>query len=187
MLTETVFTPAEQALIDLMNTHQYAEFVLRDPDAALATMVDEPYVINFPVGIGGYGRAGVREFYAKHFIPVIPPDFTPVAVISQTVGQNRLVTEAVARFTHTTRMDCMLPNIEPTDKVVEITMLTIITFRDDKVASEHIYWDQASVLAQIGLLDAEKLPVLGSESSSLVLNPATLNNKLMYREYSALR
>jgi carboxymethylenebutenolidase len=186
MLAESVFTPAEQSLIDLMNMHQYAEFVLRDPDAALATMVDEPYVINFPVGIGGYGKEGVRDFYANHFIPTIPPDFTPVATISQTVGQNRLVTEAVGRFTHTTRMDWMLPGIEPTGKVIEITIIAIITFRDGKVATEHIYWDQASALVQLGLLDTEKLPVLGIESSQLALNPASLDNKLIHRKFSAI-
>lgn len=178
-MAEQIFTAAEQALIDVMNQHQYAEFVLRDPEAAMSTMIDEPYVINFPAGSGGYGKAGVRDFYTNHFIPNIPPDFEVTHVISQTVGQNRLVMESVGRFTHSIRMDWMLPGIEPTFRVVELTIVGIIQFQDGKLASEHLYWDQLNVLAQLGVIDGSRVPVIGSRSSQLAINPASVRNELV--------
>lgn len=178
-MTKDDLKKKEQDLIDLMNQHQYTEFVLKDAEAALATMVDEPYVINFPTGIGGYGKSGVWEFYTNHFIPQVPMDFEIVQVISQTVGQNRLVTEGVVRFTHSIVMDSMLPGIAPTHKQVLITMIAIVQFRDGKVEHEHLYWDQASVLAQIGLLDTSSLPVLGAKSSELAMYPEKLSNELL--------
>jgi hypothetical protein len=53
--------------------HTHAEFVLKDADTALATMTANPYVLCIPSGMGGTGRAGVREFYARQFLPNIPP------------------------------------------------------------------------------------------------------------------
>jgi carboxymethylenebutenolidase len=178
-MTENNLKKKEQDLIDLMNQHQYTEFVLKDAEAALATMVDAPYVINFPTGIGGYGKAGVRDFYTNHFIPQNPPDFEIVQIISQTAGQNRLVTEGVVRFTHSVVMDSMLPGIAPTHKPVLVTMIAIVQFRDGKIEHEHLYWDQASVLAQIGLLDPSTLPVLGAKSSELAMHPEKLSNELL--------
>ena len=114
-------------------------------------MVANPRVNQVPVMIGGDGKEELHEFYAKYFLPQIPPD-TEMVPVSRTIGQGRLVDEMVIRFTHTIPMDWMLPGIPPTGKRVEVAMLVVVQFEGDKLAHEHLYWDQASVLVQLGLL-----------------------------------
>jgi carboxymethylenebutenolidase len=147
----------------------YAEFVTKDVEAALATMTEDAHVLLIPVGTGGRGKAAVRTFYATSFIPQIAPD-TVVTPISQTIGTDYLVEEAVYSFTHTLPMDWMLPGVAPTGRRVDVAVVGIIKFRGGLVAHEHLYWDQASVLVQLGLLDAQQLPVLGAESARTVLS-----------------
>ena len=89
--------------------------------------------------------------------------------------------EMVFKFTHTIPMDWILPGIHPTGKRVEVPLVAIVRVRDGKLAHEHIYWDQASVLVQIGLLDPAKLPVVGVESAKKVLDPSLPANELMQR------
>ena len=101
--------------------------------------------------------------------------------VSRTIGEDQLVDEMVFKFTHSIRMDWMLPGVAPTGKRVEIPLVAIVRFREGKLAHEHIYWDQASVLVQIGLIEADKLPVAGVESARKVLNPALPANALMSR------
>lgn len=146
---------ARQTLSDVWQEHTHAEFVLKDADAALATMVDDPYVLCIPSGTGGAGRAEVRDFYARQFLPSIPPDFELVP-LSQVFGGERLVEEFVVRFTHTIAMDWMLPGVAPTGRKVEFALTAVVGFRDGKVSHEHLLWDQTAVLCQLGLLD---LPV----------------------------
>jgi carboxymethylenebutenolidase len=133
-------------------------------------MVPDAYVNHIPVLTGGVGRDQLREFYSKHFIPQMPAD-TEMIPISRTVGTDQLVDEMVFKFTHTIAMDWMLPGIPPTGKQVEIPLVAIVQFRDGKLAHEHIYWDQASVLAQLGLIDRTGLPIAGVESAHKVLDP----------------
>ena len=127
-------------------------------------MVEDAYVNHIPVLTGGVGRDELREFYSKRFIPQMPPD-TEMTPVSRTIGEDQLVDEMIFKFTHTIPMDWMLPGIAPTGKRVEVPLVAIVRFRDGKLAHEHIYWDQASVLVQIGLLDPAKLPVAGVESA----------------------
>ena len=129
---------------------------------------------------GGVGHDELREFYSKRFIPQMPPD-TGMTPVSRTIGIDRVVDEMVFEFTHTIKMDWMLPGVEPTGKHVKVALVVIVHFRDGKLAHEHIYWDQASVLAQLGLIDSQKLPVAGVESAEKVLNPKLPSNKLMNR------
>jgi carboxymethylenebutenolidase len=157
-------TPEQQFLNDLWNEHVRDEFVTRDTDATLDTMVPEAYVNHIPVMTGGVGREALRDFYARHFIPKMPPD-TEIVPISRTIGTDRLVDEMIFRFTHTLEMDWMLPGIPPTGKRVEVPLVAIVHFREGKLAHEHIYWDQASVLVQLGLLDPQTLPVIGDEGA----------------------
>lgn len=145
-------TPNQQTMLAIWQQHTYAEFVLKDADAALATMTENPYVLAIPSGTGGSGRAGVHEFYADQFLPSIPPDFELIS-LSQTFGEDRIVEEFVIRFTHTLRMDWMLPGIPATGRRVEFALVGIIQFQAGKVANEHLYWDQATVLSQLGILD----------------------------------
>ena len=141
-----------QTLSAVWQEHAHAEFVLKDADAALATMVDDPYVLCIPSGTGGVGRAEVRDFYARQFLPQLPPDLEFIS-LSQVFGGERLVEEFVVRFTHTRAMDWMLPGVAPTGRKVEFALVAIVAFQNGKISHEHVHWDQTAVLCQLGLLD----------------------------------
>jgi carboxymethylenebutenolidase len=176
----TKLTPAQERLRQLWEEHVQHEFSTRNTENTLATMVEDAYVNHIPVLTGGSGRHELREFYSKRFIPQMPPD-TEMTQVSRTIGEDQLVDEMVFSFTHTIPMDWMLPGIPPTGKRVEVPLVAIVRFRDGKLAHEHIYWDQASVLVQVGLLDPAKLPVAGVESAHKVLDPTLPTNALMRR------
>ena len=159
-------------LSTLWEEHTAHEFATRDTEATLATMVEDAYVNHIPTLTGGHGKAGLREFYSKDFIPCMPPD-TTLTPVSRTVGSDQLVDEMIFAFTHTMEMPWMLPGVAPTGKRVEVPLVAIVRFRDGKLAHEHIYWDQASVLKQIGLLVDPSLPVSGIESAQKVLRGAS--------------
>ncbi len=161
---------AQQVLSQRWDDHVKYEFATRNTDDTLETMVVDSYVNHVPVMTGGVGHQELREFYSKDFIPQMPPD-TAMTPVSRTIGVNQIVDEMVFEFTHTIKMDWMLPGVEPTGKHVKVALVVIVHFRDGKLAHEHIYWDQASVLAQLGLIDTSKLPVVGVESAEKVLNP----------------
>jgi len=173
-------TPAQQHLLRLWEEHVQHEFCTRHTGNTLATMVEDAYVNHIPVLTGGSGRDELREFYSKRFIPQMPPD-TEMTPVSRTIGEDQLVDEMIFKFTHTISMDWMLPGIPPTGKRVEVPLVAIVRFRNGKLAHEHIYWDQASVLVQIGLLDPAKLPVVGIDSAKKVLDPSLPANELMQR------
>jgi carboxymethylenebutenolidase len=178
--SNTNLTPAQETLRQLWEEHVQYEFSTRNTEDTLATMVDDAYVNHIPVLTGGVGRDELREFYSKRFIPQMPPD-TEMTPVSRTIGEDQLVDEMVFKFTHSIPMDWMLPGIPPTGKRVEVPLVAIVRFREGKLAHEHIYWDQASVLVQIGLLDPAKLPVAGVETARKVLNPTLPANELMKR------
>jgi len=173
-------TPQQQLLNDLWEEHLRQEFNTRDPEATIDTMVPDAYVNHVPVLTGGLGHNQLREFYSRYFIPKMPPD-TEIVPISRTIGVERLVDEMIFRFTHTLEMDWMLPGIAATGKRVECGLVVIVHFREGKLASEHIYWDQASVLAQIGFLDTSRLPVVAVDSANKLVNPALPANQLIER------
>ena len=162
----------------LWEAHRACEFITRDVDATMRTMVEEPYVNHIPTLTGGYGHANLRRFYKHHFIPKSPRDTRSIP-ISRTVGADRVVNESLLCFTHDCEIDWLLPGVPPTGKYVEVALVGIITFRGDKLIHEHIYWDQASVLVQIGLLDPTGLPVAGAEAAKKVLDPSLPSNTLM--------
>ena len=149
--------------------HIRDEFVTRDLDATLNTMVDDAYVNHIPTMTGAVGKTALRTFYGRDFIPCMPPD-TTITPVSRTIGCDQLVDEMIFSFTHTIEMPWMLPGIAPTNRRVEVPLIAIVHFRDGKLAHEHIYWDQASVLKQLGLLNDPTLPVHGAETAKKVLN-----------------
>ena len=171
-------TAAQETLQQLWEEHVRHEFATHNTEDTLATMVDDAYVNHIPVLTGGVGKDELREFYSERFIPQMPPD-TEMTSISRTIGNDQLVDEMVFKFTHTIRMDWMLPGIAPTGRRVEVPLVVIVHFRDGKLAHEHIYWDQASVLVQLGLLDASALPIAGIESARKVLDPSQPSNRLL--------
>lgn len=164
----------------LWERHLELEFTNRDADATMRTMVASPYVNHVPVMTGGTGFADLRRFYRQHFIPQMPKD-THMIPVSRTVGADRVVDEMIFCFTHDQEIDWMLPGIKPTGRKVEVPLIAIINFRGNKLYHEHIYWDQASVLAQIGLLDPTGLPVAGRETALKVLDETRPSNTLMAR------
>ena len=170
----------EYDLAVLWEEHLRYEFETRDVDATMATMVDEPYVNHIPTMTGGVGHDQLKRFYKYHFIGGNPPD-TELVPVSRTVGADQVVDELLFRFTHTSEVDWMLPGVEPTGRRVEIPLVAIVKFADGKVAHEHIYWDQASVLVQIGLLDPQHLPVAGAETALKVVDNTRPSNELMAR------
>jgi carboxymethylenebutenolidase len=176
----TNLTPAQEFLQELWEEHLRHEFATHNTEDTLATMVEDAYVNHIPVMTGGVGKPALREFYSKYFIPQMPPDLE-LNPISRTIGTDRLVDEMMAKFTHTIRMDWMLPGIAPTGKRVEVPVVTIVQFRDGKLAHEHIYWDQASVLVQLGLLDPGTLPVVGVDSARKAIDPNLPSNILIDR------
>ena len=138
----------------------------------MATMTDDPYVNHVPVMTGGVGREGVRTFYGEHFIGKWPADIE-ITPVSRTVGDDQVVDELVLSFTHDIEMDQLLPGVAPTGRNVQLAFCVVVKFEDGKVAHEHIYWDQASLLVQVGLLDQAELPVTGAEQAENVLDPQT--------------
>jgi carboxymethylenebutenolidase len=140
--------------------------------------VAQPYVNHIPTMTGGVGYDDLHRFYSEHFVNSNPPD-THLVPISRTVGATQIVDEMLFCFTHTCEIDWMLPGIAPTGKYVEIPLVAIVKFRGDKLYHEHIYWDQASVLVQIGALDAGRLPVAGIDSAKKLLDETLPSNTLM--------
>ena len=180
MPMQYVLTAEEQKLNDLWEKHVRTEFDAHSADNAVGTMVANPLVKLIPVMTGGDGKNEVHQFYAEHFVSQIPADIEIVNV-SRTIGQERLVEEMVCRFTHSVEMDWMLPGIAPTGKRVELALLLVVQFDGDKLAHEHAYWDQASVLVQLGLLQPKGLPVGGAECARSLLDRNMPLNKLIRR------
>src|SRR5215470_20227476 len=152
----------------LFDGHIEREFVDRDVDKTMATMIAEPYVLGIPIMTGGYGGVEVRRFYSEHFINQIPKD-AKVTPISRTVGEDQVVDEFIVSFTHDTQWDYLLPGIPPTGKRVDLPHVVVMKFENGKIAHEHVWWDQASLLVQVGLLDPSKLPVAGLEQARELL------------------
>ena len=153
------------ALVDGHIAREFADF---DVDATMETMVAEPYVHCIATLAGGFGGQGVRRFYSEQVINQIPKD-AKVTPISRTVGKDQVVDEIIVSFTHNTQWDYLLPGIPPTGKRVELPHVLVMKFENGKVAHEHVWWDHASLLVQIGLLDPAKLPVVGVEQARKLL------------------
>jgi carboxymethylenebutenolidase len=161
---------AEHDIGAVFDDHVAAEFVDMDLDATMATMTDDPYVNHVPVMTGGVGFEGVRQFYGDHFIGKWPKDIE-ITPVSRTVGEDQVVDELVLSFTHDIEMDQLLPGVAPTGRRVQLAFCVVVGFEDGKVSHEHIYWDQASLLAQVGLLDPAELPITGAQQAANVLDP----------------
>jgi carboxymethylenebutenolidase len=171
----------------IAQAHWNAKFEDDDPDRASVAVVknmtqDSPHLTILPTLEGGIGRRKLAEFYGEFFVPSLVEDFE-IRLVSRTFGVNRIVDEMVVSFTHSDEIDWILPGVPPTNKRVEIPMVSIVAVRGDKLVSEHMYWDQASVLVQIGLLDSKivpkkfknnglkALPVVGAEAAKQLVDP----------------
>lgn len=161
---------SKQAMIEAFQKHVGAELA-GDLETTMATMSDEPHLNHVPTMAGGVGREGVHAFYRDHLVGKFFPPDVKMTSVSSTVGDTQIVDEIYITFTHTTEIDWLLPGVAPTGKPVEMAVAVVVGFKGDKITHEHIYWDQAGVLVQVGLLDPKGLPVTGAESARKVLNP----------------
>ena len=164
----------------VFDAHVAAEFATPDLDATMATMTDSPTLTHVPVLTGGNGYDAVRGFYGKYFHGHWPAD-TSMVRVSRTVAQDRVIDEIIVSFTHDIEMPAMLPGVKPTGRKVELPHVVVVGFSGGKIAYERIYWDQASLLAQIGLLDPATLPITGVEQARRLLDPTLPSNELIHR------
>ena len=169
---------SETDLGSVFDAHMQHEFVDHDVDATMQTMIDEPYLLHVPTLTGGNGAKEVRHFYQQHFVGKWPRD-TKVSRISRTVGSDRVVDELELSFTHDVPLAFMLPGVPPTSKHVTLPVVVVMKFENGKIAHEHIYWDQASLLVQVGLLNPNTLPVVGQEQAQAVLDMSLPLNDLI--------
>ena len=161
---------SKHEMLDTFKKHVDAKLA-GDLETTMATMTADPHLHNVPSMVGGVGRDGVRKFYKNHLVGKFFPPDVKMTNVSSTVGDTQIVDELVISFTHTTPIDWMLPGVAPTGKPVEIAVAVVVGFKDGKISHEHIFWDQASVLVQIGLIDPKGLPVVGAESARKLLDP----------------
>jgi carboxymethylenebutenolidase len=170
----------QRAMLALWEEHLKAEFQDKDARASCDTMVANPFVNHVPVLTGGVGRRQLEHFYGKYFIPSMPNDVEMVP-ISRTIGYDRIVDEFVFCCTHTKEMDWLLPGVKPTGRRLESVTVVIVYFQAGKIHHEHIHWDQASILVQLGLLDPASLPVSGVEAARKILDPTSVPSNLLMK------
>jgi carboxymethylenebutenolidase len=162
----------------MFDAHMSAEFELRDADKAMETMTDAPSLTHVPVVTGAIGKEELRGFYRDHFVGKWPSDLS-VERISRTTTENMVIDEFIVRFTHDIVMDAILPGLAPTGRRVELPHVAVVGFENGKIAFERIYWDQGSMLVQLGLLDVEGLPLVGSQQAEAVLRADYPRNELI--------
>lgn len=168
-------TPDLGAVFD---AHMAAEFEFRDAERAMETMTEAPSLVHVPVVTGATGWESLYHFYRDHFVGKWPEDLS-VERVSRITTANMLVDEFIVRFTHDIVMDAILPGLAPTGRRVELPHVAVVGFENGKIAFERIYWDQGSMLVQLGVLDAKGLPLLGSQQTEAVLGDDYPRNELI--------
>jgi carboxymethylenebutenolidase len=177
-LEVVVNAPARVDLGAVFDAHMAAEFELRDADKAMETMTEAPSLLHVPVVTGANGKDLLHGFYRDHFVGKWPADLS-VERVSRTMSENMVIDEFVVRFTHDVVMDSILPGLAPTGRRVELPHVAVVGFENGKIAFERIYWDQGSLLVQIGALEADRLPLVGSQQAEAVLNENYPRNELI--------
>lgn len=178
-------------LAKIFDKHVNCEFEDKDVDATMQTMTKEPYVYHVPVLTGGKGYNEVYTFYSNSFVGKMPSD-TKFVRISRTIGKDQVVDELIISFTHKIEIPAMIPGIPPTGKYVELPIVVVMKFKGNKIAHEHIYWDQASLLKQIGLLDYttttnnNQLPIIGIEQSKKLQELLSLSTQKKTQKKKAM-
>lgn len=151
-------TVDQEDMVALWEQHTAYEFVVKDADLAVTTMVEDASVMHLPTMSGGFGKNYLRGYYRDVFIPGIPQN-TSTETVDRSVGGDFLVEEIIMRMTHDREVPFLLPGLAPTGRTVEVPLVVIVKFRDDLMESERLYWDQAAVLTQVGLLAVKGLPM----------------------------
>ena len=167
----------QNAMAAAFDRHVAAEMA-GDLETTLSTMSKSPHIIHVPTLKGGVGVAGVREFYANSMTgkSFFPPDVS-ITTLSRTIGQSQLVDELSISFVHTEEIEWLAPGVAPTGRPIELVVVVIVGFdAEQSITHEHIYWDQAGVLIQMGMLQpGPGFPVTcGSKSSRRVRQPVAI-------------
>jgi carboxymethylenebutenolidase len=167
-MMEHTMSDFEKEMIGFLEAHVAAE-MQGDLEGTMATMSEQPHLLNVANMMGGDNYEEVKKFYKNHLVGKFFPPDVEMNRISITIGTKQIVEELVITFTHTQEVEWLIPNIKPTNRKLKIALVVIAGVENKKVTHEHIYWDQASVLVQLGLLDPKNLPVVGSESADKLL------------------
>jgi carboxymethylenebutenolidase len=178
LVIEEVRMPSTRDLGAVFDEHLRDEFELHDAAATMETMSAKPHLYHVPTMAGGNARDEIFKFYRDHFVTKWPAD-TSTTRVSRTIGEDQLVDELVMTFTHDVVMDALLPGVAPSGRHVSLPVVVVVKFHEGKVAHEHIYWDQASLLAQVGLLNQSTLPITGAEQAHNLLNGTYATNALL--------
>ncbi|KAF2743990.1 hypothetical protein M011DRAFT_450211 [Sporormia fimetaria CBS 119925] len=187
---------AEVDLERVWDQNEEQKYRGKQVDKLMDTYVDDPTpFVNFtPTMTGGVGPEELRRFYKDYFLRTAPPSLH-MRLISRTIGVDRIVDELYIQFKHTMEMPWILPGIPPTNRKVEIVIVVIVGMRGGKIWHERVYWDQASVLFQVGLLEpedvpeklkdagVEQLPVAGSEAARKVMDVESEDTNDMIDEW----
>lgn len=163
--------PAE--LERVWELHTSSEFATLDVDTTMATMTDTPVVLHVPTAMGARGREAVRDFYRRWFIGRNPQDLT-ITTLTRTTGPDRIVDEMLVSFTHDSEVPWILPGVAPTGRPVSVAVVAVVSFEGALISSEHIYWDQAAVLGQTGLIEPgalARLPLVTDQRATLTEGP----------------
>ena len=169
----------------IFDKHVNCEFENKDVDATMKTMTKEPYVYHIPVLTGGRGYDEVYTFYSNSFVGKMPSD-TKFVRISRTIGKDQVVDELIISFTHDIEIPAMIPSISPTGKYVELPIVVVMKFKGNKISHEHIYWDQASLLKQIGLLENNSIPIIGIAQSKKLKELLSLSTQKKSQKKKAM-
>ena len=167
-----------KVMADAFDEHMRCEFVALDVPGTMRTMTANPHLTHLPTLMGGVGREEVADFYRDHFVGHWPKDMKAIP-ISRTIGDDQVIDELIVCFTHDIVMNTYLPGVAPTGKAVKLPHVVVVKFEGGKVAHEHIYWDQACLLVQVGLLDPKLLPVIGVEQAEKLLDMSQPMNRLL--------
>ncbi|KXT16071.1 hypothetical protein AC579_7112 [Pseudocercospora musae] len=168
--------------IEAVRDHHVKHLHSGQEEKALKQIRPYGHVINTPTLTGGIGCEDLEEFYTNFFTPIPsnPDKSLQLRLLSRTIGTDRIVDELYLSLTHSQTIDWLLPGIPPTGKRIEIAVVSIFHVRGERLESEHVYWDQASVLVQAGLLDPKvvpghlkkkgvsQLPVVGAEGARAI-------------------
>ena len=173
-------------LSQLWEEHVAQEYAFLDAAATVDTMVEDAYVNHVPNLTGGCGRKDLFNFYRHHFTNCHPGQFR-IEPISRTVGADRIVDEAIFCFTHDREIDYLLPGVAPTGKYVELPFVAVVEFRGSKLCHEHLYYDNATLLKQLGLVEFGDLPVSGREQAQKVRDESSVSSNAFIPGWNPLR
>lgn len=167
------------------------QYLQKNALGTINTMTTETSINHVPTMTGGVGKRDLYRFYREHFIPGNPPSMK-MRLLSRTIGIDRVVDEILLSFRHTQEMPWILPGVPPTDKQVEVALVMVVCIRAGKLVQENVYWDQATVLVQIGALDPnfvpkdlkskgmQRQPVVGADAVKKILDPENVpSNQLI--------